>query len=249
MEWYEIVLLVGAGIIAGFINTLAGSGSLLTLPVFMAFGLSAPVANGTNRIGILLQSITSVLSFKKQNLLDFRSALKIAVPSVIGSVFGAMIAVDVDEKAMRITIGILLILMFFLILWKPDRWVKDHAGNPPLPQWAQILIFFFVGMYGGFIQAGVGFFLLAALVLASGLDLIKANALKVLLVFFYTPFSLAVFIINHQVDYKLGFIVAAGGIAGAWLGARMSVKWGPQVVRIILLATLLVAAAKLLGVF
>jgi len=104
-------------------------------------------------------------------------------------------------------------------------------------------------MYGGFIQAGVGFFLLAALVLASGLDLIKANALKVLLVFFYTPFSLAVFIINHQVDYKLGFIVAAGGIAGAWLGARMSVKWGPQVVRIILLATLLVAAAKLLGVF
>jgi len=249
MEWYEIVLLVGAGIIAGFINTLAGSGSLLTLPVFMAFGLSAPVANGTNRIGILLQSITSVLSFKKQNLLDFRSALKIAVPSVIGSVIGAMIAVDVDEKAMRITIGILLILMFFLILWKPDRWVKDHAGNPPLPQWAQILIFFFVGMYGGFIQAGVGFFLLAALVLASGLDLIKANALKVLLVFFYTPFSLAVFIINHQVDYKLGFIVAAGGIAGAWLGARMSVKWGPQVVRIILLATLLVAAAKLLGVF
>jgi len=249
MKWYEIVLLVGAGIIAGFINTLAGSGSLLTLPVFMAFGLPAPVANGTNRIGILLQSITSVFSYKKQNLLDFRSALNIAVPSVIGSVIGAMIAVDVDEKAMRITIGILLILMFFLILWKPDRWVKDHAGNPPLPQWAQILIFFFVGMYGGFIQAGVGFFLLAALVLASGLDLIKANALKVLLVFFYTPFSLAVFIINHQVDYKLGFIVAAGGILGAWIGARMSVKWGPQVVRFILLATLLVAAAKLLGVF
>jgi uncharacterized membrane protein YfcA len=249
MEWYQILLLVGAGAIAGFINTLAGSGSLLTLPLFMAFGLPAPVANGTNRIGILLQSITSVLSFKKQKLLDFRTALKIAVPSVIGSVIGAMIAVDVNEKAMQTTIGILLILMFFLIIWKPDRWVKNHAGNPPLPLWAQILVFFFVGMYGGFIQAGVGFFLLAALVMASGLDLIKANALKVLLVLFYTPFSLAIFILNHQVDYKLGFIVAAGGIIGAWFGARMSVKWGPSVVRFILLATLLVAAIKLLGAF
>jgi len=249
MEWYEIILLISAGVIAGFINTLAGSGSLLTLPLFMAFGLPAPVANGTNRIGILLQSITSVLSFKKQNLLDFRTALKIAIPSVIGSIIGAMIAVDLDEKLMETSIGILLILMFFLILWKPDRWVKEHAGNPPLPLWAQIIIFFFVGMYGGFIQAGVGFFLLAALVLASGLDLVKANALKVLLVFFYTPFSLAVFIFNHQVDYKLGFIVAFGGMIGAWIGARMSVKWGPSVVRFILLATLLVASAKLLGFF
>jgi uncharacterized membrane protein YfcA len=249
MEWYEILMLVIAGIAAGFINTLAGSGSLLTLPLFMAFGLSAPVANGTNRIGILLQSLTGVLSFKKQNLLDFRTTLKIAIPSVIGSVLGAIIAVDVDEKAMKTTIGILLIFMFFLILWKPNRWIKEHEGNKPLPLWVQVIVFFFVGMYGGFIQAGVGFFLLAALVMASGLDLIKANAVKVLMVFFYTPFSLVIFIINRQVDYKLGLIVAAGGILGAWIGAHMSVKWGPGVVRIILLVTLLVASAKLLGVF
>jgi uncharacterized membrane protein YfcA len=249
MEWYEILLLIGAGIAAGFINTLAGSGSLLTLPLFMAFGLSAPVANGTNRIGILLQSLTSVLSFKKQNLLDFPTALKIAIPSVIGSILGALLAVDVDEKAMKTTIGILLIFMFFLILWKPNRWIKEHEGSHPLPLWVQVVVFFCVGMYGGFIQAGVGFFLLAALVMASGLDLIKANAVKVLMVFFYTPFSLSIFILNHQVDYKLGLIVAAGGILGAWIGAHMSVKWGPGVVRVILLVTLLVASAKLLGVF
>jgi len=249
MEWYEILLLVAAGVIAGFINTLAGSGSLLTLPLFMAFGLSAPVANGTNRIGILFQSITSVFSFKKQNLLDFPTALKIAIPSVIGSVLGAWIAVDINERVMKTTIGILLILMFFLILWKPNRWIKDNAGHPPLPLWVQVIIFFFVGMYGGFIQAGVGFFLLAALVIASGLDLIRANALKVLLILLYTPFSLAIFIMNHQVDYKLGLIVAAGGIIGAWIGAKMSVTWGPVVVRYILLGTLLVASAKLLGVF
>ena len=249
MEWYQILILIGAGIIAGFINTIAGSGSLLTLPLFMAFGLPAPVANGTNRIGILLQSFVGVFSFKKQNLLDFSTALKIGIPSVIGSLIGALIAVDVNEKAMQTAIGILLIMMFFLILWKPNRWIKSHEGNPPLPLWIQMIIFFFVGMYGGFIQAGVGFFLLGALVMASGFNLIKANALKVLMVFFYTPFSLVIFILNHQVDYKLGFIVATGSMLGAWIGARMSVKWGPQVVRIILLATLLVASVKLLGFF
>jgi len=246
MEWYQILILVGAGIIAGFINTLAGSGSLLTLPLFMAFGLSAPVANGTNRIGILLQSLVGVWSFKRQDILNFSSALIIGIPSVIGSLIGAMIAVDIDEDAMKTAIGILLILMFFLILLKPNRWIKSHEGNPPLPLWVQIIVFFLVGLYGGFIQAGVGFFLLAALVLASGFDLIKANALKVLMVLIYTPFSLAIFMINHQVDYKLGFIVAAGSMFGAWLGARMSVKWGPAVVRFILLAVLLVASVKLL---
>jgi len=246
MEWYEVLILVGAGIIAGFINTLAGSGSLLTLPLFMAFGLSAPVANGTNRIGILLQSLVAIISFKKQDLLDFSTALKIGIPSVMGSLIGAMIAVDVNEDAMKTAIAILLIFMFFLILLKPSRWINSHAGSPPLPLWVQIIVFFIVGLYGGFIQAGVGFFLLAALVLASGFDLIKANALKVLMVFIYTPFSLTVFIVNHQVDYKLGFIVAAGSMLGAWIGARMSVKWGPAVVRFILLAVLLVASVKLL---
>ena len=249
MEWYQILMLIGAGIIAGFINTLAGSGSLLTLPLFMAFGLPAPVANGTNRIGILLQSLVGVFSFKKQDLLDFPSALKIVVPSVIGALIGALIAVDVNEEAMQMAIAILLILMFLLILLKPSRWIKSHEGNPPVTLWVQMIIFFFVGMYGGFIQAGVGFFLLAALVLASGFDLIKANALKVLMVLIYTPFSLTIFIINHQVDYKMGFIVAAGSMLGAWAGARMSVKWGPKVVRIILLAVLLVASLKLLGIF
>jgi uncharacterized membrane protein YfcA len=249
MEWYEIVLLVSAGVLAGFINTLAGSGSLLTLPLFMAFGLPAPVANGTNRIGILFQGLTGVISYKKQQILDISSALKIAIPSVIGSILGAMIAVEINEKAMQTAIGFLLIVMFFLILWKPSRWLKNHEGNAPLSGWIQMMVFFLVGLYGGFIQAGVGFLLLGALVLGSGMDLIKANAVKVLIVFFYAPFTLVVFIINHQVDYKLGLIVAVGSIIGAWLGARMSVKWGPSVVRVILLGTLLVASAKLLGLF
>lgn len=249
MEWYYVVLLAFAGLLAGFINTIAGSGSLLTLPLFMAFGLPAPVANGTNRIGILLASLTAVFNFRKQKILDFRDALRIGIPSVSGAILGALIAVDINETAMKTAIGVLLIFMFFLILLQPSRWLKTHASGTSLPQWLQMIIFFLVGVYGGFIQAGVGFFLLGALVLASGMDLIKANAIKVLMVFLFTPFTLVIFILNNQVDYKLGLIVAAGSIAGAWIGAKLSVKWGPKVVRIFLLATLVVASAKLLGVF
>lgn len=249
MEWFEIALLIAAGLLAGFINTVAGSGSLLTLPLFMAFGLPAPVANGSNRIGILLQSLVGVLSFKKKNLLDKTAVLKIALPSVAGSIAGAMIATDINEKSMKTSIGILLLVMFFLILLKPNRWLKGHEGSPPMKIWIQMIIFFFVGLYGGFIQAGVGFFLLAALVLASGYDLVRANALKVLMVLLYTPFSLVIFIMNHQVDYILGSIVAAGSMGGAWIGASLSVKWGPSAVRYILLGTLIIASVKLLGLF
>jgi hypothetical protein len=249
MIWYNYILLIAAGVIAGFINTLAGSGSLLTLPLFMAFGLPAPVANGTNRIGIFLQGLVGVWSYKKENIIDFRTALRLGIPSVIGSVIGTTIAIDINEQAMEATIGILLLVMFFLILLAPDRFLKSRQGSGALPLWIQMLVFFVIGIYGGFIQAGVGFFILGGLVLASGFDLVKANALKVLLIFLYTPFSLVIFMFNHQVNYKLGLVASIGMMAGAWLGVRVTVKWGPGLMRVILLAVILVAAIKLLGIF
>ena len=104
-------------------------------------------------------------------------------------------------------------------------------------------------MYGGFIQAGVGFFLLAGLVLGAGLDLVRANALKVFIVLLYTPLALVIFIINNQVDYKLGLILAVGNMLGALVGARATVSWGPKFVRYILLTAVFVSAIKLLGGF
>jgi uncharacterized protein len=249
LEWYYLLLLVPAGFVAGFINTLAGSGSLLTLPLFMAFGLPAPVANGTNRIGIFLQGMVGVWTYRKEKIIDFRTALKLGIPSVLGSLIGTLIAVDINEQVMETTIGVLLLAMFFLILLAPDRFLKSRQGAGSLPFWAQMLVFFVIGIYGGFIQAGVGFFILGGLVLASGFDLVKANALKVLLIFLYTPFSLAIFMFNHQVDYKMGLITSIGMMAGAWVGVKVTVKWGPKLVRVILLAVILVAAVKLLGVF
>lgn len=246
---WKVLAVIGVGIVAGFINTLAGSGSLLTLPLLMFLGLPPNVANGTNRIAILLQNVVGVASFKKQQVLDFRVGLQIGIPPVIGSVLGARLAVSMNDAFMEKVIGGLLILMLFLILLKPNRWILSHDGQSGVNKAWQVLIFFAIGVYGGFIQAGVGFFLLAGLVLGSGYELVRANALKVFIILLYTPFALAIFMLSKEVNYVLGFILAIGNMIGAVGGARVAVKWGAQAVRYFLLIALAFASLKLLGVF
>ncbi len=250
MEWYVILAVIGVGIVAGFINTLAGSGSLLTLPLLMFMGLPANVANGTNRIGILFQGLVASGSFKKQKVLDLNATKWLIIPSIGGSVVGSVWAVNLTDEIMEYFIGVLLIVMFFVILYKPEVWIKGQVGKVhEKPSIIQIIIFFFIGLYGGFIQAGVGFFLLAGLVLGAGYDLVRANAIKVFITLAYTGFALAIFMINKQVDYLLGFILAIGSMIGAYIGAHVAVSWGPKFVRIILLVAIIGSALKLLGIF
>ncbi|OFY57590.1 MAG: hypothetical protein A2Y87_05395 [Bacteroidetes bacterium RBG_13_46_8] len=241
------ILVVLAGLVAGFINTLAGSGSLITLPLLMFLGLPANVANGTNRISILLQSLVGSAGFVKHRQLDLKTGLWLAVPTVIGSVAGALFALELNDRMMKRAIGILLVVMFFMVLFKPDIWLKGkQSGGSARINWVTILIFFVIGLYGGFIQAGVGFFLLGGLVMGAGFDLIKANALKNLLVFLYTPFALAVFIVNQQVDYKAGLILALGSMTGAWIATKIAVGRGTAFVRYVLLIAILGSAVKLI---
>ncbi len=247
MEWYFILALIGAGFLCGFINTLAGSGSLISLPLLMFMGIPANVANGTNRIAILLQNIVGVSSFKQQKVFQLKEGIWLAIPAVIGSLLGAMLATNLDETTMTRVIGGLLVFMFFIILFKPDAWIKGQSGLiSSKPSWWQILIFFGIGVYGGFIQAGVGFFLLAGLVLGAGFDLIKANAIKLLIVLLYTPFALAVFIFNDQVNWTAGLILGIGNMLGAFVASRFAVSWGAKAVRIILLIIVFGASVKLL---
>ena len=249
MEWYIYVLVVVVGILAGFINTIAGSGSLLTLPLLMFLGLPAVSANGTNRVGILFQTIVSTGSFRKQKVFNIRESVWLTVPAVLGSLLGALIATDMNEEVMEKVIAGLLILMFFIILIRPSKWIESREGNPPLPYWLRFVVFFLIGIYGGFIQAGVGFFLLAGLVLGSGFDLVKANAIKSFVILFFTLIALAVFILNGQVHFLTGLILAAGNMIGAYFAAKYSVKWGPKVIRYFLLMILLLSSVKLLNIF
>jgi len=250
MEWFMYLAVIAAGLFAGFVNTLAGSGSLITLPLLMFLGLPANIANGTNRVGVLVQAIVSSLSFKKQKLFTVKGTMWMVLPAVAGSLLGSLIAVKINERIMEVLIGGLLIFMFFIILYKPEQWVREHALSiTPRRRWWVSVIFFFIGIYGGFIQAGVGFFLLAALVLGAGLGLTKANAHKVLLVAFLTSIALTVFIISGQVNDLYGIVLAVGQGVGGWLGSKVAVSWGPKVVRIILLVAIMASAIKLTGLF
>jgi len=175
MEWYAYIAVVAIGVVAGIINTLAGGGSLITLPLLMALGLPPNVANGTNRIAIFLQNVVGVTSFHREKVMDFPSGFRVGIPAVAGSIAGAFIAVNMNDEVMKLAIGGIMILMFFVILMKPNRWIRSHEAHPPIPYWLQVIVFFLVGIYGGFIQAGVGFFLIASLVLGSGFELVKAT--------------------------------------------------------------------------
>lgn len=248
MDWYIYPAVIAAGFGCGFINTLAGSGSLISLPVLIFLGLPANMANGTNRVGILIQTIVSLRSFKKQNMLDLRGGIMLALPAIVGGIIGAQIAVNLDEQMLRRVIGALMVVMLVFILARPKRWLKgqlDVLGRRPKA--LELVIFFFIGAYGGFIQAGVGIFLLAGLVLGVGYDLVRANAVKVLIVLCFTVFAMVVFMINGQILWGLGLLLAVGNAGGGWLAAKLAIERGAGLVRWFLIAVVIVSAAKLLG--
>lgn len=245
MEWYSYLIVAAVGVVAGIINTLAAGGSLLTLPVLMSLGLPPNTANGTNRIGIFLQNVVGVGSFHREKIMDFPSGFKAGIPAAIGAVAGAFIAVNLNDEAMKLAIAGVMILVFFLILLKPNRWIHSHEDHPPIPYWLQVIIYFVVGIYGGFIQAGVGFFLLTSLVLGSGYELVKANSLKLFVILLYTPVALLIFYVSGDVILWTGLALAAGNMTGAWIGTRIAVKWGAVFIRWFVLVAILVAAIHL----
>ena len=250
MTYIEIIALIVSGIFVGFINTLAGGGSIVSLPVLMMLGLPAPVANGTNRIGILVQNITAVASFKQQNVLDWRKGILLAIPAVVGSVIGAWIAVDINEDVFEKAIGVIMLVMLVFILFKPQRMVY---GNKKLVEkklniW-QLLLFFFVGLYGGFIQIGVGYFLITSLILGVGYDLVKTNAVKVLIVLIYTPFALIVYVLNDQVNWAYGLTLTIGTFVGAFIASRLAVTKGVVFVKWVIIIVILLTSSHLFGLF
>jgi len=246
-NWLLLAAVPVVGFVAGFINTLAGSGSLITLPVLILLGLPANVANGTNRVGILIQNLVAVATFRRRGALDTGGSLRLAVPATLGAIAGAALAVDLDEAVLNRTIGILMLIMLGVVLLRPRRFIETHATGEAAPYWLQALVFFAIGAYGGFIQAGVGLFLLAGLVLASGYNLVGANAIKNLIVLAFTLPALIVFMLNDQVRWGLGLLLASGNAAGAFVAARMAVAKGAGFVRAILIAILLVASIAMLA--
>jgi len=250
MEWIEITVLIVSGLLVGFINTLAGGGSIISLSVLMMLGLPATVANGTNRIAIAIQTLTAATSFRQQKVLPLRKAVYLSIPAIVGSVIGALIAVDINEAIFEKAIGVVMLIMLVFVLYKPQKYIYGRADIIEKPlNWKTYIAFFLIGIYGGFLHMGVGYFLLAGIVLGAGFDLVKANAVKVFIVLAYAPFTLLVFLWYNQINWKYGLILAIGNVVGAFIASRMAVAKGVHFVKWVIVVVILLTSGDMFGLY
>jgi len=249
LDLVKVMLVLAVGVVAGILNTMAGGGSLITLPMLIFLGLPSAVANGTNRVAVGAQNILAILGFRSKGISDIRLSLFFALPALVGAVVGACIAIDLPDAVFQQVLAVVMVVVLVLILWNPTRRLgKTTASMTPLRRILAAVVFFLIGMYGGFIQAGVGFLIMAALVLITGLDLVRVNAHKVFIVFFFTLSALVVFALEGKIDWVLGAVLAVGNAAGGWIGSRFQVEKGEKVVRVVLVIAVLVMAVRLSGI-
>jgi len=243
---WQLPALAGVGFVSGFLNILAGGGSLLTLPLLIFLGLPAAVANGTNRIGVLCQNLVAIGSFRRHGVLPMRLALLCTAPALAGSYLGALWAVEIDERLFqRLLAGIMIGVLVIILIDPAKRLQTGERHFSPLRLTVLLVSFFVVGIYGGFVQAGVGFLILPAL-LVHGFDLVRSNAVKIFVVLLLTVPALAVFVWHDQVDWLLGLVLASGNASGGWLASRLAVKKGHEWIKRVVSVTVLLLAIKLL---
>lgn len=248
MEIKDLLLIV-VGILTGFINTIAGGGSVIILPVLILyFGLPVQVANGTNRIGILVQNIFSAVGFKSKGVSPFALGVKksilIGIVIMAGAVLGAQFAVDFPEKWFNKILSVVMVCVLILTIWKPKS-SKTITPTSKSAYLVSLLLFFIIGIYAGFIQAGTGFLLILGFSYFNNLSLVQSNAIKTLVVFLLTLGAIYVFVINQQINFKYGILLAIGNAIGGWVASRWSVKKGDRTIQIFMIVIVSVMAIKL----
>ena len=249
MTLSELLLLAGVGIVAGWMNVMAGGGSLLSVPVMVFLGLPGPVANGTNRIAILAQNAIAVATFRGHGFSDFRLSLSLAAAAVPGAVAGAMLGTRLEGAWFNRIVALIMIAVMVVMLLPARQAATQTVGHvaPTRPRllWGHALMVG-AGFWGGFIQIGVGFMLMPILHRVLGLDLVRVNMHKVFIVLIYTAFALAVFASRVELVWVAGLFLAIGNAAGGWLGAHTSVRKGDRWIRMALFVILSVFIVRLL---
>ncbi len=246
------IIVYFSGVAAGFLNIMGGGGSMITVPILIFMGLPPVIANGTNRIAVLVEALSGTLTFRSKGYFFPQMALILAFPAVLGSVVGTLIAVNISDDMFNKVLGIIMLVVLMLIIIRPEKkFLKDLEilkleGTRKL---IAMVAFFFIGVYGGFIQIGVGFFMIVSLALLTGMDLIKINALKTMIVVFYTAVSLLLFITNTGVEWGIGIVLALGNGTGAFLGSHFAVRTGERPIRFVLTITVIVMTGKLWGLW
>jgi uncharacterized protein len=247
-EILTIIILFAAGTVAGFVNVIAGGGSSLTLPVMIFLGLDSSVANGTNRIGVLLQNVSAVYSFKREKYFELKTGLKLSLATLPGAVAGALIAVEVSNELFNKILAVIMIGIIITMVIPRKRSKYPDAETNHIP-FATHIAMFFIGFYGGFIQVGIGFILMAALQGFLKINLIRVNMHKVFIVLMNTIPALIVFILTDNVNWGYGISLAFGNALGGWVSAKVQIKKGEGFIKAVLIVVIMFMAVKLLDVF
>jgi uncharacterized membrane protein YfcA len=241
-------ILILGGLVAGFINTLAGGGSFLTVPLLILVGLPPTIANGTNRVAVFAQCVAAVGGFRQENVPGVGFALSLLPAALIGSWLGAWLATSVSDAFFGRAFGLVMLLALPIILWNPrprrgpDGSMRASGFSLPL----QLSVYFGIGLYGGAFQAGIGIPLLLALVGASGLDLVRANSVKVAVVAALTLVALLQFVYADRVLWGYGLVLAIGSSAGGYAASRFGARVGDRLIRPVLTITVIILALRLL---
>ncbi|MFZ5648569.1 MAG: sulfite exporter TauE/SafE family protein [Bacillota bacterium] len=246
-----VIYIFLAGVASGFVNTVGGGGSLISLPALIFAGLPSAVANGTNRIALMAQNVVAIEYFRQKGFFYPKLSLLLGIPAVLGSILGAKFAISLSDEMFNKVLALVMLTVLVLIIWRPEKkFLKsgEQENLEGLRLIGAVLAFFGVGFYGGFIQAGVGFIIIASLTLITGMSLVKINSLKVFISIIYMFSSLLVFVFSGKVDWVLGIILAAGNAIGAYLGGVFTVHKGDKWIRVFLVVTVLILSGKLLGV-
>ena len=244
--WLGLLCLFAAGVAAGVVNSMAGGGSFLTIPILIGLGLPAGAANGTIRVSILSQNATLAATFHNNGVRAHRLTLRLAAPIVIGALVGSWLATQLDDGVFRSLIGAVLVLWAIILVFKPDRFLHPPDEERE-PSGLTYLLTGLVGLYGGFLQAGVGFPLIAMLSAHLGYDLVRTNAVKASLIFIYTCVALPMFALHGQIAWIPALVLAGGTMLGAWLGARWQLEKGAEVVRWFVLIAVAVSGVSMLS--
>ena len=243
---YEILLIIGAGVFAGFVNTIAGGGSLLTLPLLIFMGLPPAVANGTNRIAIVVATLSANIGYASKKVVTYPFIVYLGISALFGAILGAKIAIEIDGAIFNRILAIVMIIVVLIMVFNPkmdDNLYQERTTGKHLV--ISLFAFFFIGIYGGFINAGIGFIIMLFLNIFNRMNLIRVNAAKVGVVFIYTIGALMTFAISSNVNWLYGLILALGTSVGAWTASRSSVDRGEGFIKLVMILMVLFMALKL----
>jgi uncharacterized protein len=248
--WLPFLFL--AGIATGVCNVLAGGGSLISMPLLIFMGLESSSANGTNRVAITIQNIFAVAGFRRRGYGNIRFCMYLVIPAIPGVVMGTIAASTVDDILFRRILSVVMIFVLMQILYRTKKRNRTISSESSLSLHRKIAVMFsfvLIGFYAGFIQAGVGYLVIASLTSIVNLDLIKTNSYKVFVIGLLNTISVLIFLYYGRIVWSLSLVLAAGTGVGGWLGSHIAVIGGEKWIKIFMTISVTAMALRLSGLF